>query len=197
MKNKRLREGGTALRKAARKSRGGANDRRLKRRRISRAAGLHRALPLRIRKAKLADIPALLAIEQQCFRCDRASARALSNSITSASAALFTATASGATLGYISVQFRSNSDSARIYSLAVRRNARGFGVGLALMRRAEAEARRRGRKRVRLEVRLSNRRAVGLYRALGYRKVSDLPAYYADGGNAMRMEKRFRATRRG
>jgi ribosomal protein S18 acetylase RimI-like enzyme len=60
------------------------------------------------------------------------------------------------------------------------------------MKRAEKAATGAGRTRIRLEVRLSTRRAVALYRALGYRKLRDLPAYYADGGDAMRMEKTLR-----
>jgi ribosomal-protein-alanine N-acetyltransferase len=52
--------------------------------------------------------------------------------------------------------------------IAVRREARGLGIGQAMMAVLHAEARRRGAKSVRLKVYPENERAVELYRSLGY-----------------------------
>jgi ribosomal protein S18 acetylase RimI-like enzyme len=153
-----------------------------------------RGFAFRVRAAVLGDVPALLTIERQAFRCDRASARALKALIEGPRSSVFVAAAFGTVLGYVAAQFR-RGELARIYSLAVMRGVRGCGIGGALMRRAERAARAQGATRLRLEVRRSNRRARALYRALGYRKLFDLPRYYADDGDAIRMEKRLDARR--
>lgn len=161
-----------------------------------RLAGRWKGFALRIRRASIADLDALLTIERQSFRCDRIGACALRRWILGERSRVLIAAAQGTIFGYVAVQFRGAvGDIARVSSIAVRRGARGLGIGMALMRRAECAARRAGRDRMRLEVRVGNRRALSLYRALSYRKLRDLPSYYADGGDAMRMEKNLRARR--
>lgn len=145
--------------------------------------------PVHLRRATTADIPAIMAIEARCFRSDRASAPALRRLMRSSSSAVFVASVGGEVAGYIGLLTRADSDCARIYAVALRADVRGRGIGLALMRRAERTARSRGAMRMRLEVRVSNRRARGLYRALGYESLKPLPGYYGDGGDALRMEK--------
>jgi ribosomal-protein-alanine acetyltransferase len=160
--------------------------------RATPACALLRHAPMegvRLRAAQIADIPSIMAIEARCFRSDRASARGLVGLIRNGRAVVLVATRNAEVLGYVGVQFRADSDCARIYSIALKREARGLGLGRLLMRAAERQARRRGCTRMRLEVRLSNRRALGLYRALGYATLTALPAYYSDGGDALRMEK--------
>src|SRR5690554_5556647 len=56
---------------------------------------------------------------------------------------------------------------------------------------AEAAARERGSVSLRLEVREDNRPAIALYESEGYEAVGAAPAYYEDGGGAIRMVKRF------
>ena len=48
---------------------------------------------------------------------------------------------------------------------------------------------------IRLEVRESNAAANNLYRKSGYHPVACLPAYYADGSDARRLEKPLNGTR--
>ena len=55
-----------------------------------------------------------------------------------------------------------------VHDLAVHENARGKGVGTALLTAMEQEARRRGCCKVTLEVRSDNEVAMGLYRKLGF-----------------------------
>jgi ribosomal protein S18 acetylase RimI-like enzyme len=52
--------------------------------------------------------------------------------------------------------------------IAVHPDARGLGLGRALMLFLHVEARRRGAPRIRLKVYPDNERAVALYRSLGY-----------------------------
>ena len=56
---------------------------------------------------------------------------------------------------------------------------------------------KRGADRLRLEVRPSNKSAVGLYERAGYTPLSLRPAYYADGEDALRMEKSLQTQAQG
>ncbi len=66
-------------------------------------------------------------------------------------------------------------DTAVIEAVAVLPEARGRGVGRALMSRALEEARRAGRRRVALYVVEGNEPAVRLYTSLGFRKERTVP----------------------
>ncbi|MFT5240681.1 MAG: ribosomal-protein-alanine N-acetyltransferase [Kiritimatiellia bacterium] len=85
--------------------------------------------------------------------------------------------------------FKSNSRSARIYSLAVSAAARGLGIARRMMARAEREARKRGCNRMRLEVRMDNLPAIRLYERLGFTDAAVLSGYYDDGAHAFVMRK--------
>ena len=52
----------------------------------------------------------------------------------------------------------------------------------------------RGVEDIWLELKLENKKALGLYRKLGFRKVSLVPNYYSDGSDALRMRKILRPT---
>ena len=77
-----------------------------------------------------------------------------------------------------------------IISIAVREGYRGRGIGTRLL----VEAMRRlhdyyGAKEVYLEVRVSNERAIKLYKKLGFRVVQRVVRYYADGEDAYIMAR--------
>lgn len=74
-----------------------------------------------------------------------------------------------------------------LISIAVHPEFRGRGIGRRLMEECLARLRSKGVKRVRLEVRVSNRRAIELYRKLGFRVEDLLPNYYRDGEDAYLM----------
>jgi ribosomal protein S18 acetylase RimI-like enzyme len=92
-------------------------------------------------------------------------------------------------IGSMVVLFRVGTRVARIYSLAVRVNARGRGIGRRMLARAENEARRRGCTRLRLEARLDNTPAIRLYENMGFVDVKVTPGYYEDGAHAMIYQK--------
>jgi ribosomal protein S18 acetylase RimI-like enzyme len=77
---------------------------------------------------------------------------------------------------------------ARLYSLAVVQAWRGRGVGERLLRSMLDEARARGYRRVRLEVRRASAGVQALYSRSGFHEIADLPGYYEDGGDGLRME---------
>ena len=67
----------------------------------------------------------------------------------------------------------------------------GHQIGSRLLRAAEDVAFRRSAKAMGLEVGQSNNAARALYALSGYHFVARLPAYYQDGSDALRLEKRL------
>lgn len=142
-----------------------------------------------IRTARASDVDALLAIENSVFATDRLSRPSLRRLVKSPSAAALVADCDGAVAGYCVVLFRSGSQKARLYSIAVRGDFAGAGLGHRLLDAAEAGAQARSCGVLRLEVREDNARAIGLYEAAGYRCEGRVPGYYADGEAALRYAK--------
>ena len=80
-------------------------------------------------------------------------------------------------------------DELHVLNVAVAPEARRRGVARALLAEAEARGRSQGARIATLEVRRSNRPAIELYRSLGYREVGARPRYYADGEDALVMDR--------
>ena len=78
-------------------------------------------------------------------------------------------------------------DELHIHKVATHPLHEGRGLACALMDEARSEAARSGARGVILEVRPSNRRAIRLYRFLGYELLGRRPRYYADGEDALVM----------
>jgi len=143
----------------------------------------------RIRRATLADLPGLLALEHSAFTTDHLSPRQYRHHLNNAGAEVLAACDGSGLLGKAVVFFRSGSRIARLYSIAVDHAARGRGIGEALLAAAEAGARARGAARMRLEVRQDNPGAMRLYERCGYVRFGMRPGYYEDGADAWRYEK--------
>jgi len=145
----------------------------------------------RIRRATLADLSALLALERRAFTTDHLSSRQYRHHVTNTSARVLAAVDASGLLGKALVFFRKNTSVARLYSIAVAHEARGRGVGEALVHAAERSARTRGCTRLRLEVRQDNAAAIRLYERLGYRRFGAYSGFYEDGADAWRYEKQL------
>jgi ribosomal-protein-alanine N-acetyltransferase len=78
-------------------------------------------------------------------------------------------------------------DELHILKVATHPLFEGRGLATALMEEARSEAVSSGARGLILEVRPSNRRAIRLYRFLGYDLLGRRPRYYADGEDAMVM----------
>ena len=65
----------------------------------------------------------------------------------------------------------------------------GRGIASLLLDAAEDRARTRKCRAIRLEVHETNHRAISRYHKSGYREFGRHPAYYEDGGDALRFEK--------
>lgn len=143
---------------------------------------------LKLRRARLADIDALIALER-VFTMDVLSRRSFRRLIAARSAALIVAEEDGRLSGYALVLFRERAEVARLYSIAVTPKSRRRGIGAALLGAAERIARRRGCRAMRLEVHEGNATAIARYRKSSYRPAGRLPAYYDDKADALRFEK--------
>ncbi|KAA2284603.1 GNAT family N-acetyltransferase [Arenimonas fontis] len=144
----------------------------------------------RLRSARAADLPALLALEAR-FPGDRLSPRSFRRHLASPNARLRVLAGGGRVLGYYLLLLRRGSAWARLYSIAVDPAERGRGLGRRLLADAERQARAAGRDGLRLEVRADNGAAIALYEAAGYRRLAALPGYYQDGGNGWRYARRW------
>ena len=143
-----------------------------------------------IRRATRADVDALLALEEATFDSDRMSRAQYRRHLDSDSASVLVASTNHRRfLGTAVVFYRKGSTVARLYSLASRPEARGNGVGSAMLAAVERGARRRGCHELRLEVRVDNIVAMRLYERLGYRRFARIEGFYEDGSDAWRYAK--------
>lgn len=145
---------------------------------------------VRVRRAELSDLDDLVALEDATFDSDRLSRSQYRRHLDSDTAQVLVASANHRRfLGTAVVFFRKGSQVARLYSIASKPEARGKGVGSALIAAVEAAARARQCRSLRLEVRTDNETAMRLYERLGYRQIGRYTRYYQDGADAWRYEK--------
>jgi ribosomal protein S18 acetylase RimI-like enzyme len=145
---------------------------------------------VRIRQARLEDLGALVRLENEGFESDRLTRRQFRYMMTRARARTLVAEdRSGALLGYVLVLFSKGTSVARLYSIAVDREARGRGVARALVAAAEDAAWDQDRAYVRLEIRGDNLASQALFEGLGYRRFGVVSDYYEDHMEALRYEK--------
>lgn len=146
---------------------------------------------VRVRRAELSDLDDLVALEQATFDSDRISRAQFRRHLDSDSARVLVASANHRRfLGTAMVFFRKGSRVARLYSIASLPEARGKGVGTALIEAAETAAQRQRCQVLRLEVRTDNDGAIRLYEQLGYYRVGLVKqGFYEDGSDAFVYEK--------
>jgi ribosomal protein S18 acetylase RimI-like enzyme len=146
---------------------------------------------VRVRRAELSDLDDLVALEESSFATDRLSREQYRRHLDSETAQVLVASANHRRfLGTAVVFFRKGAKVARLYSIATHAEARGKGVGSALLEASEQLAKRRGCKVLRLEVRTDNDAAIRLYERLGYDRIGRYARYYGDGADAWRYEKK-------
>ena len=145
-----------------------------------------------IRAAMRADLDGLCALETGNFESDLISRASFVRFLRQASARVLVADAGDADhpdiVGYGLLLLRANSVTARIYSLAIAKDWRGKGLGTQLLAGLENLAMDAGCMRMRLEVRVTNETARNLYERHGYVRIADLPGYYEDGSDGIRLE---------
>jgi ribosomal-protein-alanine acetyltransferase len=145
----------------------------------------------RVRLAKPEDLPRMLKIEEACFGgAERLSEGQLKGLALRIDVLPLAAEADGLVVGFALVHY--HGGRARLLTIDVAPEMRGLGLGRALLDAVEAESLARGCGCVGLEVRLSNSRAINMYKKAGYAMTGRLRDYYPDEGgasDALEMEK--------
>lgn len=132
---------------------------------------------LRIRTATDADLDAIMALERAAFPAsawERATMRA--EIASEWGRYLIAVDDDGRALGYAGL--RAVGVEGDVQTIAVAGDARGRGIGRALLAELLAEAGRRGVRELFLEVRADNEVARGLYASAGFVPVGVRPRYY-------------------
>jgi ribosomal-protein-alanine acetyltransferase len=144
-----------------------------------------------VRAGTVTDLDALETIESRAFSCNRIARRSFTRFLSSGQTVLLVADHADPCIGYAIILFRTGSQTARLYSIAVDGTEARHGVGTALLKTTEKVAGHRGSTSIRLEVREDNWPALNLYRKFGYQVFGQRPFYYEDGSNALRLHKQL------
>lgn len=156
------------------------------------------ASQVRIRKARIGDIPQLLNVENQCFDYDQLSRRSFHWMIKKAHSIFLVLEWDKTLLGYGLVLINSGTSLARLYSICTLKEFQGHGLGAKLLTELEAQASKQENSAfMRLEVKASNKNAIKLYEKLGYKKFTEKKDYYDDGEKALCFEKQIRKLNQG
>jgi len=144
-----------------------------------------------LRRARPADLDAVMALERTIFVNDAWSADAMRRELGAPHTYYLVAvddTRPEAVFGYAGLLAPPGSGQGDIQTIAVDEAHRGAGLGRALMHALIAEARRRRAAELFLEVRADNPVAQGLYESLGFTAIGVRRGYYQpDGVDAVTM----------
>jgi ribosomal-protein-alanine N-acetyltransferase len=135
----------------------------------------------RIRKMSLADLPAVMDIENQAFSNPWSTEMVRKELTQDWSTVLVLEASTGA--GWLVRGFAIYwlvADEVHVLNVATDRAFRRQGIGLRVMKAMLAHGRERNCRLATLEVRRSNEAAINMYKLLGFRAVGMRPAYYQD-----------------
>ena len=148
--------------------------------------------PFTIRPVRMEDLDALHALENASFDTDKLTRRRLRHWIQASNREFMVAEDEHKLLGYGLVLFHGATHLARLYSIAIAAEARGRGIGRALLGALETASANRDRFFMRLEVAQDNVAAIKMYESAGYVAFGTIEDYYEDHRNALRMQKIIR-----
>lgn len=135
---------------------------------------------LEIRRMREQDLDEVNLIEHDLFSLPWSRASFLFEIADSKTSYTITAIKDSRVVGYAVGWFV--ADELHIGNVAVERSSQRKGIGRALLERMLAEAEVRNTAYATLEVRVSNVRAIDLYRRHGFRGVAMRKRYYSDNG---------------
>lgn len=147
-------------------------------------APLAGAMPLTIRPATVADLPAVLDVDRTCFGSAPGLAfgpYTLRQFLDLAQDGFLVAIHGEEVVGFAIGAPAADRRSAWVLALGVEPSARRQGVGLALSHGLLERLRRKGAERVSLTVEPGNTAALALYRQLGFKEVETAPDYFGRG----------------
>ena len=141
---------------------------------------------MEIQVASLRDLGALRRLESVCFEKDAWSMLDLVAVLTWSDVVRLKAVIDREMIGFVAGDPRPVQNSGWISTIVVDPRYQGRGIGRSLLRACEA---RMKFPHIRLTVRISNERAISLYKKEGYRTVDIWNKYYNDGEDGLVMEK--------
>lgn len=141
-----------------------------------------------LHRATAKDKSSLLAIETSCFSTDRISPRQMHYLLTQAKAITLVALVGDQIVGYGMCLLPRPPRPARLYSLAVLPDWQGQQLARRLCERLLLELQSLNYSHCRLEVRRSQTTVQNLYLSLGFHPIDELPSYYQDQEDGLRME---------
>jgi ribosomal-protein-alanine N-acetyltransferase len=141
---------------------------------------------VKVRKALLSDLDAVVTLEDECEGADAWSLALLSEGLAGTIPTVQYLVAEGTgILGYAVVSCV--DEIAEIQRIGVTQGHQRSGVGSQLLAEAFRLARAEGTQRMLLEVRADNDPAIALYAARGFIEIDRRPRYYRDGSTAIVM----------
>ncbi|MCZ2859450.1 ribosomal protein S18-alanine N-acetyltransferase [Blastococcus sp. VKM Ac-2987] len=143
----------------------------------------------RLRPMRLADLPAVMALEEELFAPDTWTAAMYRDELAQTDTRHYlVADHDGAVVGYAGLI--AYDDEAHVATIGVTGARQGEGLGALLLDALLAEADRRRSPVVLLEVRADNEVAQGLYRRRGFTEIGRRPKYYQPSGTDAVVMKR-------
>jgi ribosomal-protein-alanine N-acetyltransferase len=139
-----------------------------------------------IEQAGWRDLNALRHLERACFSKDAWPLLDMIGVLALPNVVRLKAVVDGDMVGFIAGDVRPGHRLAWIATLAVLPEYRRRGIGRTLLQTCEEQLKV---AQIRLNVRASNQAAVHLYKEAGYQKTGLWKNYYADGEDALVMEK--------
>lgn len=147
---------------------------------------------IKIRQAKLYDIPALARIERESFD-EPWSADEITKDVICDDGSVYVAVAESGEerAGY--ADMRVVAGESQIYNIAVAPKLRGRGIGKALLNHMMEKCEELGLDIITLEVRCGNAAAISLYEKMGFNAVGVRKGYYSKGKeDAILMDKELK-----
>lgn len=92
-------------------------------------------------------------------------------------------------VGYLSIIDFPNENYLEVLNLGVDPDFQGNGYGRKMMSFAEELAKGKGLKKIRLVTNVKNLSAIGFYKGIGYKIITEAKNYYGDGENRYIFEK--------
>ncbi|PLX40015.1 MAG: N-acetyltransferase [Deltaproteobacteria bacterium] len=140
-----------------------------------------------IRQATARDVNELVELEKLSFVSDKITKRQFKYLINQGKARILLAELDGKTIGYAILLTPTTSKRSRLYSIAVKSSYRGRGIGRAIIGKVIGIAAALEYEELSLEVRKSDLNTIKIYEEEGFRILKELPGYYEDGTDGIRM----------
>jgi [ribosomal protein S18]-alanine N-acetyltransferase len=141
-----------------------------------------------LRRARAADLDAVIAIERAAYPTDAWSAEAMASQLENPNTWYLIAEADGVVVGHAGMLAPAGAETGEVHTVTVTESHRRQGIGRRMLEALLEVAAARGAAEVFLEVRIDNPAAQDLYRSLGFEAVGVRPKYYQpDGVDALVM----------